>query len=182
MLPGMTTLEAARMLPGAWTPEQQPFPEHDVWAGKRGCLPGFMRVNNIAADRKAGIRLNYAPQQMCLRHDDIISDALLRKGRWHDCGRFVRLWRGLDHLQQEDVLLEIRWTFARAKTLRERLRDAVSIGENVTKISRFEPDPPKISRFGAAHTKISLNARFSKKLPTPDPELSRPYSLPLRSL
>ena len=32
----------------------------------------------------------------------------------------------------EDVLLEIRWTFARAKTLRERLRDAVSIGENVT--------------------------------------------------
>ena len=32
----------------------------------------------------------------------------------------------------EDVLLEIRWNFTRPKTLRERLSDAVSIGENVT--------------------------------------------------
>jgi hypothetical protein len=37
-----------------------------------------------------------------------------------------------EHHRWEDVLLEIRWTFAEPKSLRERMRDAVSIGESVS--------------------------------------------------
>ena len=35
-------------------------------------------------------------QEMCLAPADFVSDRIVAKGAWRDCGMYVRLWQGLD--------------------------------------------------------------------------------------
>lgn len=98
-------MDSAISTPGAWTPAQRPIPEHDPLG--IGCKTGSMRVGNIRLDLKAHVNVTTEPQPMCLTDADVVSDAVIRKGRWFDCGRFVRLWRGLVQPQVGDTLIEV---------------------------------------------------------------------------
>ena len=99
----------------AWTPSDPPWPK-DHPLGKL-CRDGRLGLHLPRANGSEDV----LHQEMCLAHDDFVSDRIVARGSWRDCGMYVRLWQGLDgHLPMsraklprpkpgdpEGVLLEI---------------------------------------------------------------------------
>ena len=73
----------------AWTPLDPPLPGTGA---EHACVDGDWHWSY----RQRGQSREHARQPMCLARDDLISKAIQRRGRWYDCGKFVRLWHELE--------------------------------------------------------------------------------------
>ncbi len=113
----------------AWLPYDPP------WPGSPS-----MRCAQSPKDQLRGAIGMLEPQPLCLAESpDIISDAIRQQGRWHDCGKFVRMWEHLDSLcdaHAEGVLIEVGANVG-ACTLELLLRTNA-------RVVAFEPSPTNL--------------------------------------
>jgi FkbM family methyltransferase len=82
----------------AWTPHEPPWPVVHPLGGecRHGNLSLRLPAPGMALEPNGVVRLVRLKQEMCLAHEDFISDHIVRHGAWRDCGMFVQLWLGLD--------------------------------------------------------------------------------------
>ena len=88
-----------------WRPTDPPWPAPNA---SMSCHNGSMRFS---------AKMKLQPQSMCLASGDLISNRILTRGRWYDCGRYIRLWNvftssnaigdGMERSKDEGVLLEV---------------------------------------------------------------------------